>query len=185
VKIGDIFKTLSGGTPSKSKAEYYDGGTIPWLGSGELAQGEITTAKNYITEIALKESSAKVFPKDSLLVAMYGATVGQVGILRFESSTNQAVCAILPNPEKALPEYLYVVFLGSKSKLVALSAGGAQPNISQQIIKDFKIPLPSLEVQNQIANEFAEEQEIVESNKKLISIYEQKIQQTLSAIWVA
>jgi type I restriction enzyme S subunit len=68
---------------------------------------------------------------------------------------------------------------------VALSAGGAQPNISQQIIKDFKIPLPSLEVQNQIANEFAEEQEIVESNTKLISIYEQKIQQTLSAIWVA
>lgn len=113
---------------------------------------------------------------------MYGATVGKVGILGFESTTNQAVCAILPDKQKVVPEYLYAVLYASKEKLVKLSAGGAQPNISQQTIKNFEIPLPPLEVQKQIANEFAIEQEIVESNKKLIKIYEQKIQQTLAEI---
>jgi restriction endonuclease S subunit len=73
VKIGEIFKTSSGGTPLKSKNEYYEGGAIPWLGSGEVAQGQIEKSKNFITELALKETSVKLFPKDSVLIAMYGA----------------------------------------------------------------------------------------------------------------
>ena len=182
VKIGEIFKTSSGGTPLKSKNEYYEGGAIPWLGSGEVAQGQIEKSKNFITELALKETSVKLFPKDSVLIAMYGATVGRVGILRFESTTNQAVCAILPNASRAIPEYLYAVLLGAKSKLVALSAGGAQPNISQQIIKNFEIPLPPLETQHEIVTQFTEEAEIIAANRKLIKIYEQKIAQAISEI---
>jgi type I restriction enzyme S subunit len=113
---------------------------------------------------------------------MYGATVGKVGILGFESTTNQAVCAILPNEEKAIPEYLYAILFAAKQKLVALSAGGAQPNISQQTIKNFEIPLPPLETQKTIAAESSEERKIVESNKRLIHIYENKIQRTLREI---
>jgi restriction endonuclease S subunit len=113
---------------------------------------------------------------------MYGAKVGKVGILGFESTTNQAVCAILPNKEKAIPEYLYAILYAAKQKLVALSAGGAQPNISQQTIKNFEIPLPPLESQEQMVAESLEERKIVESNKKLIYIYEKKSQRILREI---
>lgn len=82
-----------------------------------------------------------MFPADSVLVAMYGATAGQVGLLRFESTTNQAVCAILPN-RRVVPEYLYYLLKYRTEYLVSLSVGGAQPNISQKIIKDLEIPLP-------------------------------------------
>ena len=96
VELGDVCETSSGGTPLKNKPEYYIGGTIPWLKSGEVAQGFIFKAEEYITKEGLLNSSAKIFPPNSILVAMYGATAGQVGLLKFESSTNQAICAILP-----------------------------------------------------------------------------------------
>lgn len=167
VRIGDIFETSSGGTPSKSKPEYYSNGTIPWLGSGEVGQGFITSSKNMITERALKESSAKIFPIDSVLVAMYGATVGQVGILKFKSSTNQAVCAILPKESVAIPEFIYNIMKLCKDDLVQLSTGGAQPNISQQIIRNFKIPLPPIGVQREIVAELDGYQKIIDSAREM------------------
>jgi len=96
-RLAEVCKTAAGGTPLKSNKEFYEGGKIPWLQSGEVSQGEISAAKTFITELGLKKSSAKLFPANTVLVAMYGATAGQVGILRFESATNQAVCGILPN----------------------------------------------------------------------------------------
>src|SRR4051812_42506353 len=90
--IGEIYETGAGGTPLKAHKYYYEGGTIPWLMSGEVCQRDILTAKNSITERGLKNSSAKLFPKNTVLIAMYGANAGQVGILRFEACTNQAVC---------------------------------------------------------------------------------------------
>ncbi len=149
-KLGDICKTSSGGTPLKSNKQYYLGGTIPWLLSGEVSQGEIFGATNFITEKALKESSAKLFPKNTVLIAMYGATAGEVGILRFESATNQAVCGILPNG-KLTPEFLYYFFLSKKVELVSQAVGNAQPNISQQKIRNTFIPIPSLAQQERIA----------------------------------
>src|SRR3989344_6041355 len=89
-KLGDIAETSSGGTPLKEKAEYYENGTIPWLRSGEVSRGLIYKSELFITEKGLEYSSAKIFPVDTVLVAMYGATAGQVGLLKFESSTNQA-----------------------------------------------------------------------------------------------
>ena len=82
-KLGDVCETGAGGTPLKTHKDYYEGGTIPWLLSGEVSQGEIFEAKNFITDKGLKNSSAKMFPPNTVLVAMYGATAGQVGILRF------------------------------------------------------------------------------------------------------
>lgn len=106
VTIGEICRTGAGGTPLKSRREFYDNGQIPWLLSGEVSQRDIRSTKNYITEAGLKHSSAKVFPENTVLVAMYGATAGQVGILRIKAATNQAVCGIYPT-DNIVPEYVY------------------------------------------------------------------------------
>ena len=147
--LGSLFKTSSGGTPLKARQEYYVGGEVPWLLSGEVAQGEIWAATNFITQAGLQNSSAKIFPKDTVLVAMYGATAGEVGILRFEAATNQAVCGIFPN-DQFLPEYLYYVLLSKKDELVGKAAGNAQPNISQGKIRDTPVPLTDKAEQSRI-----------------------------------
>ena len=139
-KLGDLCQTGSGGTPLKAKKEYYEGGTIPWLLSGEVSQGEVREATNFITQKGLENSSAKMFPKDTVLVAMYGATAGQVGILRFEAATNQAVCGIFPN-KFFIPEFLFYFLLSRKDELVAQAAGNAQPNISQIKIRNTDVPI--------------------------------------------
>lgn len=174
VKIGDVFKTSSGGTPLRNKPEYYENGTIPWLKSGEVAQGYIYKSEEFITEEGLKNSSAKLFPVNSVLVAMYGATAGQVGILKFEATTNQAVCAIYPN-EKVIPEYLFWVLKQQTQAFVELSTGGGQPNISQQIIRDFEIPLPPLEIQQQIVAEIEGYQKIIDGAKQIVNNYKPTI----------
>lgn len=148
-KLGDACKTGSGGTPLKAKKDYYEGGTIPWLLSGEVSQGDVWAATNFITQKGLENSSARVFPKDTVLVAMYGATAGQVGILRFEAATNQAVCGIWPN-NQFVPEFLYYFLLSRKDELVSQAAGNAQPNISQVKIKNTDTPIVPLAEQQRI-----------------------------------
>ncbi len=148
-KLGDLCKTGAGGTPLKSKKEFYEGGTIPWLLSGEVAQGEILNATSFITQKGLENSSAKLFPPNTVLVAMYGATAGQVGVLRIEASTNQAVCGILPN-EHFVPEFLFYLLLSRKEELIAQAAGNAQPNISQQKIRDTLVPVVPIPEQQRI-----------------------------------
>ena len=148
-KLGDLCQTGSGGTPLKAKKEYYEGGTIPWLLSGEVSQGEVREATNFITQKGLENSSAKMFPKDTVLVAMYGATAGQVGILRFEASTNQAVCGIFPN-KFFIPEFLFYFLLSRKDELVAQAAGNAQPNISQIKIRNTDVPIVPLSEQQRL-----------------------------------
>lgn len=147
--LGEICKTGSGGTPLKDRKEYYEGGTIPWLMSGEVSQGEILEATKFITQKGLENSAAKTFPKDTVLVAMYGATAGQVGILRFEATTNQAVCGIYPNSQ-FLPEFLFYCLLSKKDELVAQATGNAQPNISQVKIKNTEVPVLPLPEQQRI-----------------------------------
>jgi type I restriction enzyme S subunit len=149
VRIGEVCKTGAGGTPLKSRKEYYEGGSIPWLLSGAVGQGEIRKSTTFITQEGLDNSSAKLFPPDSVLVAMYGATAGEVGILRFESSTNQAVCGIYPNDD-FVPEFLYYAILSKKAALIATAAGNAQPNISQRKIRDTQVSLPPLPEQERI-----------------------------------
>jgi type I restriction enzyme S subunit len=147
--LGEVCKTGSGGTPLSSRKEYYEGGNIPWLVSGEVAQGNVREAKSFITKAGLDNSAAKLFPKDTVLVAMYGATAGQVGILRFNAATNQAICGILPN-DKFVPEFLFYFFLAKKDELVAQATGNAQPNISQIKIKNTEVPVPPLAEQQRI-----------------------------------
>lgn len=147
--IASFAKTGAGGTPKKGTEAFYNGGDVPWLLSGEVANANIIEAKNFITQEGLKGSSAKLFPAYSVLVAMYGATAGEVGILKFEAATNQAVCAVLPSDDH-VPEFLYYYLLHAKPSLVAQAVGNAQPNISQAKIKALPIPLPPLEEQQRI-----------------------------------
>lgn len=149
IPIAAFAKTGAGGTPLKSHKGFYEGGDIPWLMSGEVANANICEAKNYITKAGLAGSSAKLFPPDSVLVAMYGATAGEVGVLRFEAATNQAVCAIFPSRQH-VPEFLYYYLLFAKDRLVSQAIGNAQPNISQEKIKRLEIPLPPLPEQKRI-----------------------------------
>lgn len=182
VKLGDICSTASGGTPLSSNEEYYSNGNIPWLTSGEVANGFIAEAKQSITEKGLNNSSAKIFPINTVVVAMYGATAGQVGILKSQMATNQAVCGIFPN-EKLVPEYLYYILKSLKKKMIVSCVGGAQPNISQRIIRGLEIPLPPIEIQRQIVAEIEDiENEIIEYKKQIV-VSEQKIKDKLSEVW--
>jgi type I restriction enzyme S subunit len=147
--LGALCSTASGGTPLSSKREYYEGGTIPWLLSGEVGQGEITAATNFITASGLENSSAKLFPVNTVLVAMYGATAGQVGLLRFAATTNQAICGILPS-EAFVPEFLFYSFLFRKRELVGRATGNAQPNISQVKIRSTPVPVVNLKEQRDV-----------------------------------
>lgn len=169
-KLGDICNTASGGTPLSTREEYYLNGNIPWLTSGEVSNGFIFKAKHYITKSGLENSSAKIFPVNTVVVAMYGATAGQVGILKSEMATNQAVCGILPD-ERVVPEYLYYILKSLKDKMISISVGGAQPNISQRIIRNLEIPLPPTEIQEQIVSEIESYQKIIDGAKQVVENY--------------
>lgn len=154
VKLGDVFYTTSGGTPSRGNSEYYNG-TIPWVKSGELDKGLILDTEEKISEEALKNSSAKLFPKGTLLIALYGATIGKLAFLGIEAATNQAVCGIYKN-ENINSNFLFNFLSFKKQYLVKQSIGGAQPNISQGILKNLEIPLPPLPEQKKIVEKIEE-----------------------------
>ncbi len=162
VNVGSLFESYSGGTPSKSHKEYYENASIPWLNSGEICQKYITKTSNFISELGLKHSSAKKYPVNTVLVAMYGATAAQVGILKFEASSNQAVCGLLPN-ENMLPEFVYYWFLFNKKKFAGMAQGGAQPNLSQVKIKAMPIPKLPLDKQKSICESIDELEQKVQS----------------------
>ena len=136
-------------TAPSYKKEYYENGDIPWIRSGEVNNKNIIDSDIKITQEGLDNSSAKLFPPRTVVIAMYGATAGQVGILNFECSTNQAVCGIYPN-EAFIPEFLYYKFLDFKESLISQAVGGAQPNISQAKIKETYVPDIPLSEQKQI-----------------------------------
>jgi len=150
LKISDIADTSSGGTPSRGMIEYYNG-DIPWVKSGELKDGLITNCNEYITESGLKNSSAKLFPNGTLLVAMYGANIGKTGVLDFDATTNQAVCAIFPKVEIS-KDFLFWYFKQQRIDFIAIGKGGAQPNISQTVINNASIVVPDVKIQKLIVD---------------------------------
>ncbi len=154
-KIGEIAYTTSGGTPSRKIKAYFNG-NIPWLKSGELKDSFIYNSEETISEEALKNSSAKIFPINTILIALYGATVGRLGILKIEASTNQAICGILNKYNTYYNKYLFYFLMSFRNKLINKRFGGAQPNISQEIVRDVIFPLPPLPEQYRIVNKIEE-----------------------------
>jgi type I restriction enzyme S subunit len=148
VKLGEICTTTSGGTPSRLRLDFFDG-DVPWVKSGDLNDGIVTSVSESITETGLSSSNAKVFRPGTLLIAMYGATVGKLGLLGIPAATNQAVCAIVPRYDVEI-WFLFYFLLSIRARLVEQSTGGAQPNISQRIVRDLVLPLPPVAEQRRI-----------------------------------
>ena len=177
-RIGNIFFTTSGGTPSRGNTDYWHG-NISWLKSGELTDSYVTkSSSEKITELGFKKSSTQIFPKGTLLIALYGATAGKLGILNFESTTNQAVCGMFKN-QFVVTEYLFYYLRSFREKILYDAKGQAQPNISQTYLKNFVFVLPPLAEQKAIVSQVEKllkmcynlEQKITESenlNKKLM-----------------
>lgn len=150
VKISDFCQTGSGGTPSREVLEFYQG-NIPWIKSGDLRENIVTSATEFISDEAIQKSSAKIVPCGAILVAMYGATVGRMALLGIDAATNQAVCNVVPDPSKADTKYVYYALLSKVPDFLRSAIGGAQPNISQGLIRTTEIPLPPLPEQERIA----------------------------------
>ena len=146
--IGNVTASCSGGTPSRSRSEFYSG-SIPWAKSGELGDGYVTKTSEAITQEALDSSSAKLLPIGNVCIALYGATVGRVGILAIEACTNQAVCSLFP-PDGLDRLFLFWYLRAIRPQLIGQSQGGAQPNISNGLVRQTLLPLPPLAEQHRI-----------------------------------
>lgn len=169
-RLNDIGTWGSGATPKRGVSEYYGGG-IPWFKSGELAKDFINSSEETITEKALKESSVKLNSPGSVLIAMYGATIGKASILEVEATTNQAICACYPF--KGVSNlFLLLLLKAYKSRFIGMGAGGAQPNISRDKIIATVIGLPPL----------AEQHRIVKKVDELMTLCDQLEQQQADAV---
>jgi type I restriction enzyme, S subunit len=164
----------SGGTPRSGNEEYYLDGDIYWIQSGDLNDGYVSETEKKITQEGLNNSSAKLFPKDTLLVAMYGATIGKLGVQTMEAATNQACCAIFPVKRISL-RYLYYFFLAIRDKYISDAYGGGQPNISQSLIKQTYFYVPNKKEQTAIY-------EFLDNELKKVETVRYKIERQIETI---
>lgn len=178
--LNDVAKLTSGGTPLATKKEYYENGTIPWLVIGDLTDSFVECSEKYITEIALKESNAKLLPIGTLLIAMYGS-IGKLGITKIECATNQAIASIIElyGIDKF---FLFYLFLYKRPFLMQLGKGGTQKNISLAVLNSLEIPLPPLAEQGRIVAKIEElfagidaGVENLKSVKNQIALYRQSV----------
>lgn len=151
ITLGEIGKWGSGGTPARSNSSFYSG-SIPWFKTGELGPRFIYKSEEHISEEAIKSSSAKIFPAGSIALAMYGATIGKTSILGVDAATNQACAVVVEDSYLTDKNYLYNYLKSQKEKFIAAGQGGAQPNISQTVIKAWPFPLAPLREQRRIAD---------------------------------
>ena len=150
--VEDVCKRVtSGGTPSRTRPDFYVDGSWPWVKTQELQDTWIDHTEEKITDEAVANSSAKVLPPNTILLAMYGATVGQLGILRSPMTCNQACCAMIVDSDKADFRYLYHHLRYSRTQLKSLATGAAQQNLSGALIKSLLYPFPPLAEQKAIA----------------------------------
>ena len=181
VRLGEIGNWASGATPIKSETLYYSNGTIPWLRTGDLNDNSISSVPMFITDKALKECSLRLNPIGTVLIAMYGATIGRVGILEIEAATNQACCACIPY-QKNFSYYLFYLLISLRKKFKEMSWGAAQPNISKEIIIKTLFPLPPLAEQKEIVAkvesllaEVTELENQIQKRKKLSELLMQSV----------
>lgn len=159
VKIGEVASVGTGITPLKSKKQYYEGGTIPWVTSGALNDAFVNQPSDFVTEAAVNQTRLKTYPKGTLLVALYGEgkTRGKSSELNIEATVNQAIAAINLFPEhREIKPFLKLFLQKNYDKIRKLSSGGVQPNLNLSIIKDTVFPLPDLPTQTRIVEEIEE-----------------------------
>ena len=144
-RISEFYTTSSGGTPSREYDEYYDDGTIPWIKTGELQDCLLVDTEEKITEVAVKKSSAKFFPKDSVLMAMYGVNIGMLAYSTMDATCNQACCVFHDKGNISTKHYLFQCLKSIRDYLLLISFGAAQQNLSQDLIKRVRIVMPDKE----------------------------------------
>ena len=167
-KLGELYKITSGGTPSRNHSEYYEDGTIPWVKTGDLKDKYLFETDEKISQLGLENSSARIYLKNTVLLAMYGATIGATSILKIDAATNQACAAFSPR-EDTLPEYLYAFLESQKDKFIKDAVGGAQPNLSAGYLKTIEFKLPSLEQQTRITRNLSKIDELLLLRKQQIA----------------
>lgn len=168
--LGEIADASSGGTPSRSNPNYYSG-NIPWVTTSELNDKSIHDTNEHITQEAVNSSSAKIFPEYTVLIAMYGATIGKLGILAIPASTNQACCALICNKEILDYRFLFYKLLSMREYIISLGCGAGQPNISQKIIKSLEISIPMLPEQTAIASILSDMDAEIEALEQKLNKY--------------
>jgi type I restriction enzyme, S subunit len=177
VKINSFADIVTGGTPSTQVDDYWQKGTIPWLNSGDLNMGEIDYSSNFITELGLKNSSTKMMPPNTVLIALTGATTGVTAILNISACANQSVTGILPS-EKHCSQFLYYYLKSQREKILRKTWGGAQPHINQKYIKDFLVPLPPISDQFHIANILTKAENLISKRKESIRLLDEFLKST-------
>jgi type I restriction enzyme S subunit len=165
-------RVTSGGTPSRQRPEFYRGGTWPWVKTQELLDRWIDDTEEKITDDAVSNSSAKVLPANTVLLAMYGATVGQLGILKKPMTCNQACCALVVDSTKADYRFVYYLLLGARSRIRTQSTGAAQQNLSGTQIKQFRFAFPKPQAQKAIARVLGSIDDKVELNRRMSQTHE-------------
>lgn len=182
-RLGDVCRYVcSGGTPKSSVSSYYEGGTIPWLNTKEIHGDQIFHTERFITEEGLNNSSAKWIKANCVVVAMYGATAGQVAVVKIPVTTNQACCNLEVDDNKADYRFVFYALRQSYKSLSGLANGGAQQNLNAQIIKDYKISFSPLPTQRKIAAVLGALDDKIEMNRKMNATLEQ-MAQTLFKSW--
>ena len=168
----------SGTTPKADNQLYYLDGDTNWLLTGDLNDGEIYDTSKKITQKAIEDhSTLKLYSTESIVMAMYGATIGKLGVLKIETTVNQA-CCVLSKPSHLNHKFAFYVLLAARSEIINMSYGGGQPNISQELIKSFRVQTPSINEQTVIANyldlKTSEIDQIIADKKRLLELYEEE-----------
>jgi len=164
-KLGDVCNIVSGGTPSRSNSLYWNGGTIPWIKIGNISKKYVDSADEFITQEGLDGSSAKMLPAGTILYTIF-ATLGEVGILKIDACTNQAIAGLtIKNPEQVRTDYIYYYLKSKKSYVSNIGRGVAQNNINMSMLRDFDIPLPTIEEQDEIVSVLERTASVIEARK--------------------
>lgn len=184
-KLSHAFEIIgSGTTPSSDHRSYYDDGDIAWLNTGDLNDGDVFDCEKRITAYALeKHSSLKVYPPGSLAIAMYGATIGKLGMLHFSATVNQA-CCIFSGKSHIAPGFLFYWLLGFRKQIVSMATGGGQPNISQEILRNLRAACPAPSEQASISEfldrETAKINDLMSEQERLITLLKEKRQAVIA-----
>ena len=172
MKLGDICDIQSGGTPSRSKNEYWFNGTIPWVKISDINSKFVNNTEEYITDIGLKNSSAKIFPKGTIIYTIF-ATIGEVAILNCDACTNQAIAGLKIIDKNISKEYLYHYLVHKKEKVKASSRGVAQNNINLTMLRALEIDIPKVSEQQKKANALNKICALIDSRKIQLSRLDQ------------